>query len=115
MRLAVILICSALILYSVAIWSERFKKILRPWMLGLFIVAFICDLIGTSLMGLTHPKAKLNTHAVFGILALIIMLIHLLWAIDALARKGRCQQLFNKYSIYAWLMWLIAFFSGVPR
>ncbi len=115
MLIAVILICLALVLYTTAIWSERSKKILKPWMLGTFILAFICDLIGTSLMGLTHPNAKLNIHSCFGILALLIMFIHLLWAMDALARKGHCQTLFSKYSVYAWLTWLVAFLSGMPR
>jgi uncharacterized repeat protein (TIGR03987 family) len=115
MKAAIMLICLALILYTTAIWSERAKKILKPWMLRIFILAFICDLIGTSLMGLTHPNAKLNIHSCCGILALLIMFIHLLWAFDALARRGHCQVLFSKYSIYAWLMWLTAFLSGVPR
>lgn len=113
MLYAMILITAAFVLYTTAIWAEKIKHQLRHWMLLVFISGFMCDLVGTSLMAL-HMKS-ISIHSICGILALLIMLIHLLWAVDALARGGRCQALFTKYSIYAWLVWLIAFVSGVPR
>lgn len=109
------LISLALSLYTTAIWSERIKHRLRPWMLFIFILAFICDILGTSLMAKNHPQAHLNLHTICGLLALIIMLVHLLWAVDALARQGRCLLLFHRFSIWAWALWLIAFVSGIPR
>jgi len=115
MPLAVILICSALVLYTVAIWSERLKKRLLPWMLIIFIFALVCDIIGTSMMGYQNGGLVFSLHSVCGFLALIIMLIHLLWAVDALARGGRCQELFTKYSIWAWCLWLLAFITGIPK
>lgn len=109
------LILVALVLYTLAIWSEKIKQQLRPWMLFTFICGFVCDLIGTSIMGVQNGGLSLTIHGICGILALIIMLIHLLWAVDALARGGRCQALFTKYSIYAWGVWLLAFVSGIPK
>jgi uncharacterized repeat protein (TIGR03987 family) len=115
MPVAIVLISVALVLYTTAIWSEKIKKRLLPWMLLIFVIALVCDIIGTTMMGYQNGGFALHLHSFCGLLALIIMLIHLLWAVDALARGGRCQELFTKYSVWAWCLWLIAFLTGIPK
>lgn len=115
MFFAVTFIMLALILYSTAIWSERLKKGLRLWMVIVFLSGFLCDLTGTTLMRVIAGKTVLNTHAISGYTALIIMLLHLIWAILAITKRGRAQALFTRFSIYAWCIWMIAFILGVPK
>ena len=113
---AVVFIVSAFVCYTVAIWSERFVGKLRSWMIWVFEAGFACDLIGTSAMFLRATnRFSLNTHTFFGYLALIIMLLHLIWAILAASKGGRYQEYFTRFSRLAWFVWLIAFVSCTPR
>jgi len=113
MIIAIILIFSAFLLYSLSIWSERFKKGLQSWMIKVFIVAFSCDLMGTAIM-FFRAEAKLtaNIHILCGYAALIIMGLHLLWALITLSRRGRAEHYFHRFSIWAWVVWLSALGSG---
>ncbi|MCX6797878.1 MAG: TIGR03987 family protein, partial [Candidatus Falkowbacteria bacterium] len=80
--IAIIFIISALILYSLSIWSEKIKKGLKLWMVRTFASAFACDLIGTSMMFcLASVKFEWNLHSICGYGALIIMGLHLAWAL----------------------------------
>jgi len=114
-KTAMVFIIFALILYSTAIFRERMLKQIKPWILTIFSLGFICDLSGTSMMFLSATnKFNFSLHIVAGYLALTIMSIHLIWAITATIKKGKSQERFTKYSIYAWAVWLIAFLSGIP-
>ncbi len=111
----VILIMAALVFYSTAIWSERFARGLKLWMVVIFTTGFFCDLSGTLIMRSISTGTKFNTHTIAGFSALIIMLLHLIWAIVAILWRGKAQELFSRYSIYAWGVWMIAFITGVPK
>ena len=115
MFFSIIFISLALILYTVAIWSEKLKKELKPWMIGIFVIAFTCDLLGTGIMSILAGKHNFNLHILCGRSALVIMFLHLCWALIAFYKHGQCQKLFHRFSIYAWLIWLFAFFSGIPK
>lgn len=114
---AIIFIFSALILYTIAIWSEKLINCgLRAWMVKVFASAFICDLIGTCLMFCQASiKFQLNLHSLSGYAALMIMGLHLFWALMALKYHGQTERCFHYLSLFAWLVWLIAFISGIPR
>jgi len=113
---AIVFISTALVLYSVSIWMERIIKALKPWMVKTFFSAFMCDLVGTSLMFFQKTDMfQLNLHSICGYTALIIMGLHLSWAVVSLYRKGLVLVLFHRFSIFAWLIWLIAFISGMPK
>lgn len=113
---AIIFISSALVLYTVSIWSERIIKSLRPWMISMFISAFSFDLAGTSIMAYRAGfKFQLNPHSVCGYGALAIMGLHLIWALIALKYHGRAEKYFHRFSWVAWLIWLVAFLSGIPK
>jgi len=112
---ATLLIILALFSYSTAIWSERFVKKLKVWMVVVFLTGFLCDLTGTSIMYIETGKIYFNIHGVSGMTALLIMFLHLIWAILALKRGGKAQELFSRFSVYAWAVWLVAFISGIPK
>jgi len=113
---AIIFIVIALILYSLAIWSEQIKGVLKPWMIKTFGSAFSCDLAGTSLMFWRAPvKFEMALHSLCGYGALVIMGLHLVWALWAWQHPGRASRYFHRFSIVAWIVWLAAFISGLPK
>jgi uncharacterized repeat protein (TIGR03987 family) len=112
---AALLIFTAFLLYSTAIWSERFIKRLKLWMVIVFITGFLCDLTGTTMMYIKAGKIIFNIHGGSGLAALLIMFLHLIWAILALKKRGKAQELFSRFSVYAWGVWLMAFLTGIPK
>lgn len=110
------LIGVALLFYTVAIWTERMRGTLLKWMLIVFFLGFLSDLIGTSMMFfIAKEKFSFEVHSIAGYLALIIMFLHLIWAIMARLKIGKSEICFTKFSIYAWIVWMVAFFSGIPK
>jgi uncharacterized repeat protein (TIGR03987 family) len=113
---AVIFIISALVCYTTAIWSERFAGKLKPWMVRVFTTGFACDIIGTSIMFVSAShRFAFNPHTILGYVALLIMFLHLIWARRAISRGGQSQIYFTRFSWVAWLGWLAAFVTGIPR
>ena len=45
---AIAAITSALIFYTVGVWSEKIQKVLKPWHLAVFWTGFVFDTIGTT-------------------------------------------------------------------
>lgn len=111
----IVFITLAFLLYTIAVWTERFKKKLETWIVIVFGSGFLCDLIGTSIMfSVAKHKFELSIHSFFGYSALVIMLLHLLWAILAKINM-KYEEYFTKFSVFAWCIWLIAFLSGIPK
>ncbi|MFW0862446.1 MAG: HsmA family protein [Candidatus Komeilibacteria bacterium] len=115
MPLSVVFIMSALVFYTVSIWSEKLKKVIKPWMVLMMGVGFACDMVGTTMMFLRSTTHHINGHTLCGYTALLIMLIHFIWAVMAVENFGKAQQWFNRFSVYAWCLWLVAFVSGIPK
>ncbi len=115
MLVAVLCICSALLLYTIAIWSERRRRKLIMWMIVVFCSGLLCDITGTTLMSLQPKTTGSLLHTYCGFTALGIMAVHLLWALAAYWRhSARAQWWFTRCSIYAWYIWLAAFMTGLP-
>ena len=113
---ALIFIITALLGCSLSIWSEKFSRGLKAWMVITFAIAFTCDLIGTSMMFyLATTKFNWSVHSLCGYAALVFMGLPLAWAIIAIRYHGLAEKYFHRCSIFAWLVWLAAFISGVPR
>lgn len=113
MLIGIIFITLALIFYTTAIWSERYVKQLKKWMLVVFSAGFISDLIGTSIMFFNATdRFSISVHTVSGYSALLIMLLHLIWAFLAINKIGNYEKYFTKFSLIAWLIWILAFGSG---
>ena len=56
---------------------------------------------------------KLNFHGITGVLAIVLMMFHALWATVVLWKKDeKLMKEFHRFSITVWLIWLIPFVSG---
>ncbi len=112
---AIITISLALVFYSIGVWSEKLQGSLRLWHLVLFWIGFVFDTTGTTLMSkIVGDGFILNFHGISGALAILLMLIHAVWATTVLVKKD-AQKLrnFHKLSIFVWVIWLIPFLSGM--
>ena len=107
-----IIITLALVFYSIAVWSERFARRLKPWHLVFFWLGIICDTWGTGLMFENAGGMTFDIHGISGLIAIILMFVHALWAYIVL-RKGdeKAIKNFHKFSVLVWFIWLIPYFS----
>jgi uncharacterized repeat protein (TIGR03987 family) len=107
-----IIISLALVFYSIGVWSERFAGRLKAWHLAFFWLGLVCDTWGTGLMlemagGLTY-----DLHGLTGLLAIVLMFIHALWATIVLIKKNeKLIVSFHKFSVVVWVIWLIPYLS----
>ena len=107
-----IIITFALIFYSIGVWSERIAGRLKPWHLAFFWLGLICDTWGTGLMLDMAGGLTFDLHSVTGVVAIVLMMIHAIWATIVLVRKSeRWIRNFHRFSIAVWLIWLIPYFS----
>lgn len=106
----------ALILYSFVIWSHQITKKFSPWMVWLFGIGLTADISGTVLICVAAADRWTWTlHTGFGLVSLLIMALHFLWAVLAISREGNWKIYFNRFSVFAWFFWLLSFVSGIPR
>jgi uncharacterized repeat protein (TIGR03987 family) len=113
--LAITFIFSALILYTVGVWSEKLGGRLRWWHAIVFYGGVVCDSIGTGAMGvLAGTLIQFNLHGLTGGLAILLMLFHAIWATFVLVRKDeKMLRSFHKFSLLVWGIWLIPMVSGI--
>ena len=111
---AIVFMFSALGCYSIGVWSEKLAGVLKRWHLAFFWLGFAFDTAGTTLMGRIAGSFSFNLHSVLGALAIILMLIHAVWATIILMRNEQAlAKNFHKISIFVWVLWLIPFFTGM--
>jgi uncharacterized repeat protein (TIGR03987 family) len=109
---AVIVINLALLFYSIGVWSERLQGRLKIWHTVFFWLGLVCDTWGTGLMMEMAGGLTFDVHGVSGVLAIVLMFIHAIWATVVLAKKDEKMIVsFHKLSIFVWLIWLIPYFS----
>ena len=109
---ATIIITAALVFYSIGVWGERISGRLKPWHLVFFVLGLICDTWGTGLMFEYVGGMTFDVHGITGVIAIVLMAIHALWALVVLLKKDEKAILnFHKFSIVVWLIWLIPYFS----
>jgi uncharacterized repeat protein (TIGR03987 family) len=107
-----IIITFALVFYSIGVWSERVAGRLKAWHLVFFWLGLICDTVGTGMMFEMAGGMRADLHAVTGLLAIILMFVHAIWATIVLARKDeRWITTFHRFSLAVWLIWLIPYLS----
>lgn len=111
---AILSITSALIFYTIGVWSEKKQGELKKWHLAIFWIGLIFDTLGTTLMSkIANGGFQLNFHGITGLLAIVLMLFHALWATIVLVKNNeKVKANFHKFSISVWLIWLIPFVSG---
>jgi uncharacterized repeat protein (TIGR03987 family) len=62
---------------------------------------------------LAHDVLTLNFHTVTGLMAILLMLVHAVWATTVLVKKDdRARETFHHFSVIVWLIWLIPYISG---
>lgn len=111
---AIVSITSALLFYTIGVWSEKIQGELKKWHLAIFWIGLIFDTTGTTLMSkIAKGGFQFNFHGITGLLAIVLMLFHALWATLVLLRgDSNAKANFHKFSIIVWLIWLIPFISG---
>jgi uncharacterized repeat protein (TIGR03987 family) len=111
----------ALALYSTVIWTHFIQRKkapeLRRWMLWTFGIALALDVSATIFVCSLNSKGwTWDLHTTTGLVSVLIMALHFAWALDATLRThGRCAELFNRFSLAAWGVWLVSFISGIPQ
>ncbi|ABK61120.1 conserved hypothetical protein [Clostridium novyi NT] len=105
---------SSYILYN---WSFFRKETgtLKVWHVVVFWCGLVCDTLGTSFMGkIAGSMFEVNIHGITGLLAIILMLFHAIWATIVLVRNSeQSKRTFHKFSIVVWIIWLIPYLSGI--
>ncbi|ASR49942.1 HsmA family protein [Paenibacillus kribbensis] len=111
---AVLFINLALVAYTIGVWAERISGRLKPKHLVFFLFGLLFDGIGTGFMGQLNPSKEINLHGITGMVALVLMLIHAIWATIVLWRKNKKQiDQFHKLSLAVWGLWLVPYLIGV--
>lgn len=111
--LSMILITLALVCYSIGVWSERFAGRLKGWHLIFFWTGLIFDTTGTGIMMEMAGGLTFDIHGFTGLVAILLMLVHAIWASAVLARRNEQAIVnFHRFSVVVWLIWLIPYFTG---
>lgn len=114
MLLSTVFITLALVCYSIGVWSERLAGRLKAWHLIFFWLGLAFDTAGTAMMMDYAGGLTADLHGVTGVAAILLMVIHAVWATVVLLRKDEHAILnFHKFSVVVWAIWLVPYFSGV--
>ena len=118
----IVFITSALIIYTIGVFSERKTKTLNKKHVLTFWAGLVCDTLGTLTMGqiarssstITTSSFTQSLHGITGFLAIVLMLFHALWATYILFRGDEeKKKFFHKFSIVVWAIWLVPYFIGM--
>lgn len=110
--LAGAIITSALVLYSIGVWSERIAGRLKLWHLVFFYLGLVCDTVGTGMMFEYTGGMTYDIHGISGLIAIVLMFVHAGWASLVLFKKDeKAITSFHKFSIFVWVIWLIPYSS----
>jgi len=111
---SIVAIVSALVFYTIGVWSERLAGKLKPWHMALFWIGLVFDTTGTTLMGSMAGKMEFNLHGITGVLAIVLMFGHAIWAaVVLITKQEKAIHNFHKFSMVVWLIWLVPFLSGM--
>lgn len=111
-NIPMIIISLALVFYSIGVWGERIQGKLKIWHLVFFWLGLVFDTWGTGLMMEMAGGLTFDIHGVTGLIAILLMLIHAVWATIVLIRHDEKAILnFHKFSLLVWFIWLIPYLS----
>ncbi len=118
---SILAITLALVCYTIGVWAEHKAKILKWWHFAFFVIGFLCDCSGTLAMSIMSEhsgkmgSSGLNSvHAGTGVLAILLMLIHAIWAFVVLIRDRQAsKERFHRFSLVVWIIWLIPYLLGM--
>lgn len=112
---AISFITLACVLYTIGVWAEKLKKRLLAWHVCIFWGGFICDTLGTGAMErIAGGLFQVNFHGITGLLAVLLMLFHTIWATTVIVKKNeKMKESFHKISIIVWIIWMIPMVLGI--
>lgn len=113
--LAIITITAALVFYTIGVFSERKSGTLTKKHVILFWIGLCFDTTGTTIMStIAKGGSLLSPHGFTGMLAILLMLFHALWATVVFRKHDKKKlQNFHKFSIVVWLIWLVPYVLGM--
>lgn len=112
--IAIPFITLAMVFYSIGVWGERRAGRLKWWNFRFFLLGFIFDTVGTSIMLIYVGGLAWTIHAVSGFIAILLMFFNAIRALVILLRKDeKAIQNFHKLSLPVWFLWLIPFVSQI--
>jgi uncharacterized repeat protein (TIGR03987 family) len=111
---AVLFINLAFVFYTIGVWSEKKQGTLKIWHLAVFWIGLVFDTLGTTFMSrIAGSGFEINFHGITGLLAIVLMAFHVLWASWVLLRNQETLKIkFHRFSLVVWLIWLVPFLSG---
>lgn len=117
--IAIIAITQALIFYSIGVIGEARRKNLMWSDIRWFGAGLLCDAVGTFLMNrmsatgdkLLAPWAG-TLMAISGTLAILLMAIHIVFAVVVMKRHESYRTKFHKWSVAIWVIWLVSYVVG---
>ncbi|WP_442601848.1 HsmA family protein [Paenibacillus sp. KN14-4R] len=111
---AIVFINLALVFYTIGVWGEKRSGTLQNKHLIFFLFGLICDTTGTTIMSSLVTDGGNIIHAITGGVALLLMLIHAVWAFFVKWKgSAKAQHNFHRFSLIVWILWLIPYFIGV--
>ena len=114
MLLSTILITLALVAYTVGVWGERLAGRLLARHLAFFWAGLASDTSGTGIMFEMAKGGAWSLHGLTGLAAIVLMLIHALWATVVLVRnEEKAIVNFHRFSVVVWAIWLIPYSTGL--
>ncbi len=114
LTIAIVSMISALVFYSIGVWSEKLTGRLKPWHTALFWIGLVFDTTGTTIMSKMAGGFELNFHGITGALAIVLMFAHAIWAtVVLLMKQEKAIRNFHNFSVLVWVIWLIPFISGM--
>ena len=117
---AIVTISLALVFYTIGVWREHKEKVLKKIHVLYFGLGLIFDTTGTALMSIIAGKKDISNlttfyiHKFTGGLAIMLMLVHFLWAIYVLIKGSeKAKENFHRFSVIVWGFWLIPYSVGM--
>lgn len=113
--IAIIFITLALVFYTIGVFGEKKKGELTLFHTVLFWLGFVCDTVGTNIMSnIAGSGFSFNIHSITGLLALLLMGLHAIWATIIIIKKdNKAKRIFHKFSIFVWIIWLLPYILGI--
>ncbi len=114
---ATVAISLALVFYTWGVFGERRHGTLSLKYVLLFWAGLTCDTTGTLTMSHIASQSAatgFGIHALTGVIAIGLMLVHALWATITYHRGSqRAQRRFHTFSTVVWLAWLVPYIIGM--
>ena len=108
-----ITVTAALLAYSIGIITEQIKKKINYFILIFLTLGVILDITATSFMIYGSSNSAFTLHGMLGYSALLAMVIDttLIWK-SYLKNGPIISRTLHRYSLAAYIYWIIAFITG---